>query len=104
MTQDSIQQLILTQLVKSVPFSLWKPENHYPFHKIPPLNHILSQPNPIRLIRPYLPKVYFNVILKCTPKPSKRSLTFVTHKPKPSKHLFPAPRVLHVPPTSSSSI
>jgi len=58
MTQDIIQQLILTQLVKSVPFSLWKPENHYPFHKIPPLNHILSQPNPIRLIRPYLPKVY----------------------------------------------
>jgi hypothetical protein len=45
-----------------------EPEGLSPFYKSPPLDPILSQPNPVRHIDPYIPKVQFNVILPPTPR------------------------------------
>jgi hypothetical protein len=70
------EKLIVTQLVKKYPAFLWNPKVHYSIHKSPTLDPILSQPNPVRLIDPYLRKVYINVILPPTPRSSQWSLTF----------------------------
>jgi len=40
---------------------------HYRVYKIPPLDPILSQPNSVHTLDPYLPKDHVNVIL---PPPS----------------------------------
>jgi hypothetical protein len=64
------EKLIVTQLVKKFPISLWNPKVHYHVHKSPLLDPILSQPNPVRPIDPYLRKVQLNVILPPTPRSS----------------------------------
>jgi hypothetical protein len=56
------EKLIVTRLVKKYPAFLWNPKVYYRVHKSPPLDPILSQPNPVRPIDPHLPKVYLNVI------------------------------------------
>jgi hypothetical protein len=57
------EKLIVTQLVKKYPAFLRNPKVHNRAHKSPPLDPILSQPNPLHPIDPYLRKVHFNVIL-----------------------------------------
>jgi hypothetical protein len=42
---------------------LRNPKAHQRVHKSPPRDPILSQPNEVRPIDPYLPKVHINVIL-----------------------------------------
>jgi hypothetical protein len=80
------EKLIVTQPLENILLSLWNPKVHYHVHKSPPLDPILSQPNPVRPIDPYLPKVQLNVILPPTPRSSQ---------PNPCKHLSP-PRACHM--------
>jgi hypothetical protein len=61
------EKLIVTQPVKKYPAFLWNPKVHYRVHISPPLDPLLSQPNPVRTIDPCLPKVQLNVILPPTP-------------------------------------
>jgi hypothetical protein len=70
------EKLIVTQLVKKYPASLRNPKVHYRVHKMPLLDPILSQLNPVRPIDFYLPKVHLNVILPPTPRSSQWSLAF----------------------------
>jgi len=65
------EKLIVTQLVIKVLLSLWNQKVHYRFHKSPPLDPIMGQPNPVRSVDPYLPKVQLNVILPPTPRSSQ---------------------------------
>jgi len=56
--QDIVfEKLTVTQLVNKYPAFLWNPKILYPVHKSPPMDPILSQPNPVSLIDPYLPKI-----------------------------------------------
>jgi hypothetical protein len=57
------KKLIVTHLVKKILLSLRNPKVHHRVHNIPPLDPILSQPNPVQHIDPYLLKVHLNVIL-----------------------------------------
>jgi hypothetical protein len=70
------EKLIVTQLVKKYTAFLWDPKVYYRVHKSPPLDPTLSQPNPVRPIDPYLPKVRLNIILPPTPRSFQWSLTF----------------------------
>jgi hypothetical protein len=58
-----LEKLTLTQLVKKCPAFFMEPEGSLPFSKSSPLDPILSQPNPVRPIESYLPKVILNDIL-----------------------------------------
>jgi len=62
--------MIVTQLFKKYPTFLRNPKGNYSIHKIPPLDPILSQPNPVRHIHPCFSEVYPNIILQPTPTPS----------------------------------
>jgi hypothetical protein len=65
------EKLIVTQLVKRYPAFLWNPKIHHRVHKSPPLDPILSQPNPH-----YFTKIHSNTILLSTSKSSEWLLPF----------------------------
>jgi hypothetical protein len=74
--ENIIWKLLVTQLLKKYSASLWNPKIHYRVKKIPLLDSILSQPNPVRPINPRLSKTQLNVILPPTPRSFQWSLTF----------------------------
>jgi hypothetical protein len=82
------EKLTNTQLVKNSLSSLWNLKVHHRAYKIPPPNPILSQPNPVRPIDPYLSKVHFNIIFPPTPRSSQWSPPFGPLNPNPVNTLL----------------
>jgi hypothetical protein len=60
---SSLKSWQLLSLSKTSLLSWWNPKVHYHIHKSPPPVSILSQPNLVRPIYPFLLKVHLNVIL-----------------------------------------
>jgi hypothetical protein len=89
------EKLIVTQLVKKYSAFLRNPKVHHRVHKSPILDPILSQPNPVRLIDPYLPKVHLDVILLPTPRSSQWSLAFGPPNQNPVS-TSPLPHACHM--------
>jgi hypothetical protein len=89
------EKLNVTQLIKKYPAVLWNPKVHYRVHTSPPLDPILSQPNPVSSIDPYLPKIHLNVILPPTPRSSQWSLAFGPPNQNPV-NTSPLPQACHM--------
>jgi hypothetical protein len=53
--------------IGSLLLSSWNLKLHYHVHKSPPLDPILSQPNPVQSVNPNLPKVHLYVFLPSLP-------------------------------------
>jgi hypothetical protein len=92
------EKLKVTQLVKQYPPFFMESEGSLLCSQKPP---ILSQPNPVRPIDPYLHKVRLNVILSPTHTSSQWSLTFcppnknpVNTSPLPMRATCPAHLIL----------
>jgi hypothetical protein len=68
MVQDIILKADSHPACQKYPAFLWNPKLHYYVHKRPPLDPILSQPNAVRPINPYLPKIQLNVIIPPAPR------------------------------------
>jgi len=94
MIQDIIEKLIVTKLFKKYPF-LWNPKFQYRVHKSPSLDRNLSQPNSVRPIDPYLPKVHLNVILSPMSRSFQWSLTFGPPNQNPV-NTSPLPHACHM--------
>jgi hypothetical protein len=75
---------------KKYPAFLWNR-----VHTGPPLDPMLSQPNPVRPIDPYLPKVHLNVILPPMPRSSLWSLAFGLPNQNPVS-TSPLPHACHM--------
>jgi hypothetical protein len=95
MVQDIIWKTDCHSACQKYPVFLWNPKVHRRVHKSPPLDPILSQPNPVRPIHPYLPKVHFNVILPPTPRSSQWSLAFGPPNKNPV-NTFPLSHACHM--------
>jgi hypothetical protein len=70
------EKLRVTQPAKKYPVFFMKSKGSLPCSQSSPLDPILSQPNPVRPIDPYLPKVQLNVIFPPMARSSQWSLTF----------------------------
>jgi hypothetical protein len=91
MVQDIIWKADCHSACQKVPAFLWNPK----VHKSPPLDPILSRPNPFCPIDPYFPKVHLNVILSPTPRSSQWSLTFGLPNQNPVNK-SPLPHTCHM--------
>jgi hypothetical protein len=80
-----------------------KGNNREGVHKSPPLEPILSQMNPFRLIDPHLTKVQLNVILPPTTRYSQWSLTLAPPNQNPI-NTSPLPHACHMSRPSPSLI
>jgi hypothetical protein len=89
------EKLNVTQLVEKHPAFLWNPKVHYRVHTSPPLDPILSQPNPVRPIDPCLHEVHLNVILPPTRRSSQWSLSFGPPNQNPV-NTSPLPHAFHM--------
>jgi hypothetical protein len=76
MVQAIIWQADSHSACQKYPAFFTEPEGSLPCSQSPPLDPILGQPNTVRPIDAYLPKVHLNVILPPTPRSSLWSLTF----------------------------
>jgi hypothetical protein len=80
---------------EEISFLLWSPKERHQVHNSPPLDPILSQLNPVRLIYSYLPKVHLNVILPPPPRSSQWSLAFGPPNQNPV-NTSPLPHTCHM--------
>jgi len=62
--------LIVTQLIKKPPASLWKSKVKYCLYRSPPLDPILSHLNPVHTFTFYFFKIHFKIIFPSMPRSS----------------------------------
>jgi hypothetical protein len=95
MVQDIIWKADCHSACQKTPCFLMEPEGSSPCSHKQEMDPILSQPNPVRLIDPHLPKVHFNVIFPPMPTPSQWSLAFGPPNQN-SVNTSPLPHACHV--------
>jgi hypothetical protein len=101
-----VQFIVPRNNIPSADRLLRSPNDHYRFHKSPPLVPILSYIIPVHTFSAYFCRIRFNITLQSKPTPSKSSLligfptklctyfhlSHVEHMPRPSHlHLFEHP-------------